>query len=117
MTTAKVTRPRMSPGLRVGLGVAAIVAAIVGLVGSAFAMWAVWLAGGAMVVGGIATSRRARGGFVLLAVGAGLLLGAAVYIGLGLIPRGDPASGGGSGVALSEPSHMLGASPCGPVLS
>ena len=27
------------------------------------------------------------------------------------------ASGGGSGVALSEPSHMLGASPCGPVLS
>jgi hypothetical protein len=100
MTTAYITRPRIGPGLWVGLGVAAVAAILVGLYGSAFAMWMVWLTGGAAaLVGGIASSRRARWGFVLLAVGAGLLLGSAAYIGLGLIQPDGPASGGGSGVA------------------
>ncbi|WP_454131441.1 hypothetical protein [Microbacterium lacticum] len=99
MTTATITHSRIGPGLWIGVGVAAVAAVVVGLFGSAFAVWVVWLAGGATaVVGGIASLRRARWGFVLLVVGAGLLLGSAAYISLGLIQPDGPASGGGSSV-------------------
>lgn len=99
MATANVTRPCREAGLRVGVGVAAVAAIVAGLFGSAFAMWVVWLIDDTTaVIGSISCLRRVRWGLLLLAVGAGLLLGGTAYIGLGLIQPGDPPSGDGTGV-------------------
>ncbi|NHF61850.1 hypothetical protein [Microcella pacifica] len=97
MTASTVARPHNGASLWIGLAIAGLAGLVVGLFGSALAMWLVWIAGGAAaILGGIALARHVRWGSVLLAFGVALLLGSAAYIGLGLIqPDGPPCGGSG----------------------
>ena len=70
----------------------------VGLFGSALSPALVFLLGAAAELAGlIGWLRRRRWGFLIVALGAGLLVGAASYIVLGLIQPDGPATGGGFG--------------------
>lgn len=79
----------------VGVAVLAIPA---GLFGAAFSMAAVFLVGAAAELAGlVGWLRRRRWGFLILALGAGLMLGAAAYILLGLIQPEGAGTGDGFG--------------------
>lgn len=76
--------------------VAAAVGAVVGFAVSAVSLYGALVAGAVVIVTGsilIAMRRQSRG--VVLAFGIGLILGALVYIGLGLLQPDGPHSGGG----------------------
>jgi hypothetical protein len=98
MTTVPAPRFRASPAVALGMDGVAVVAIPAGLFGAAFSMAAVFLFGAvAELAGVIGWLRRQRWGFLVLALGAGLMLGAAAYIVLGLIQPDGVASGGGYG--------------------
>jgi len=96
MSTAEVARPKGRTGFVVLLVVLALVAIPVGLFGTAVTPGWAMLATGALLAtaGMVAAVLRQRWGFVMLAIGAGLLLGIGGYVGLGLIQPDGPACGG-----------------------
>ncbi len=100
MTAVVAPRFRASPAVALGMVGVAVVAIPAGLFGAVFSMAAVFLVGAAAELAGlIGWMRRRRWGFLLLALGAGLMLGAAAYILLGLIQP----DGAGTGEGFSGP--------------
>lgn len=95
MTAVPAPRFRASPAIALGMLGVAVLAIPVGLFGSALSPALVFLLGAASELAGlIGWLRRRRWGFLVVALGAGLLIGAAAYVVLGLIQPDGPACGG-----------------------
>ena len=95
MSAPTGSRTHTGAGRRVSVVVAATLGLGAGLLGTAFSMWLVWIAGLVVAIaGGIAAALGARRGSVLLTLGLALLLGSAAYFVLGMIQPDGPACGG-----------------------
>lgn len=98
MTTAPAPRFRATPAIALGMVSVAVLAIPVGLFGSALSPALMFLLGAVFELAGLfGWLGRRRWGFLVVALGAGLLIGAASYVVLGLIQPDGPASGGGFG--------------------
>lgn len=88
---------------RVRLTIAGILAVLVGVYGSAFGPFYVAVLGAILLIIGLAALvRGARSGSVWLTIGTGLVIGAAVYVALGVFGPSDPPSQSGCRMSTGE---------------
>ncbi len=88
------TAERRIPAFGFVLAGAGILGGLLGVYGTALSLIPMWLVGPVLaLVGGVVASRWRRWGVVLLVLGVAMLLGFAVYVGIGLLTPDGPSSG------------------------
>lgn len=85
-------------GSKIRLALLGVLAAVVGLYGSAFGPFYTATIGTVLlIIGAVEVARRRRRGQVFLVIGGGIVTGAIIYVALGVLGPNEPAFQSGTG--------------------